>query len=179
MTKQSHKGFTLLELMIVVAIIGVLAALAIPAYQTYTIRARVAEGLLLVNSLRGELVASGRTSATDLAAFARTWNSRVGGNGLSSKYVDSILVNGTTGVVTVTYNPTTTGLPNGQNTLLFTPWNVDNNNRITSLQEAVANRTIGTVDWVCTSAGTTMAAQLGAPAEAGTIPAHFVPTSCR
>lgn len=179
MNWQSCKGFTLVELMIVVAIIGILSVLAFPAYQTYTIRARVSEGLLLVNSLRGELVASGRTSAADLAAFAQTWNSRAGGTGLASKYVDSVLVNGITGVVTVTYNPLTTGLPSGQNTLLFTPWNVDNNNRITSLQDAVTNGTVGTIDWVCTSASINMADQLGVSAEAGTIPAHFAPTSCR
>lgn len=50
MGKQNHNGFTLIELMIVVAIIGILAAVAIPAYQDYTIRAKVTEGLSLAGA---------------------------------------------------------------------------------------------------------------------------------
>src|SRR5690606_34663393 len=66
MMKSAQKGFTLIELMIVVAIIGILAAIAIPAYQDYTIRAQVTEGLNLASDLKasiGELYADRGTGA--------------------------------------------------------------------------------------------------------------------
>ena len=75
MFNKMQKGFTLIELMIVVAIIGILAAIAIPAYQDYTIRAKVTEGLNLADSAKTAVAESWQSGGvTGLAAAATAWN---------------------------------------------------------------------------------------------------------
>src|SRR5271163_2593301 len=103
MFKKLQQGFTLIELMIVVAIIGILAAIAIPAYQDYTIRAKVTEGLNLADSAKTAVAESAQSGGlTGMKAAASSWNSSF----VASKYVSSISVATGTGVITVLYNGT-------------------------------------------------------------------------
>jgi len=126
---RKQQGFTLIELMIVVAIIGILAAIAIPAYQDYTVRAKVSEGMNLASAAKlgvAEYYQSVGTIPETNATAGIAASGSIRGNNVSSVAV------GTGGAITITYSNDT----NIQdNTLILTPDFTTN---------------AGSITWTCT-----------------------------
>ena len=175
MKRYMQQGFTLIELMIVVAIIGILAAVALPAYQDYTIRAKVSEAVIAGSSVKSMFSEAFQTDGITGLDNAANAYSKVAKAEKQSKYVDDITTTaGTPWTITIAVAANAgNGIPTGLNgqTLTMSP----------NVQKAIpAAGSTGAVDWACGSATTLNAKARGlANVKAGTLPAKYAPSECR
>ena len=150
MSKSIQRGFTLIELMIVVAIIGILAAIALPAYQDYAKRAKMSEVILAASACRTTITEVYQTGSS--SPGSNNWGCEAASP--TTQYVSSIATDGA-GVVTVTSN-----VSDASGTITLTPYQ-----NATAVYTGTAASEFGTqvFKWVCT----------------GTVLANFRPGSCR
>ncbi|RZG74345.1 pilin [Acinetobacter sp. WCHAc060025] len=152
--KSVQKGFTLIELMIVVAIIGILAAVALPAYQDYTVRAKVSEAVLAGSTCRTAVTEAFQAASSIPTAGNFGCESTSGSQ--VSKYVQSVTT-GAGGVITVTTSGDDSLKGAKSTTIIMTPKQTNGN---------APDIGTGVGSWICGGGASTM-------------PPKYLPASCR
>lgn len=178
-----QKGFTLIELMIVVAIVGILAAVALPAYQDYTIRAKVTEGLLLASELKVS-VADNSANASPASTGGLFTGMAIGTNAIpavcnsvgvctrTSPTKNILALSGTTanGLIALSYS--TAIAPAAVNRLEI--WPTSNN-----LVLSAGTPATGPLVWTCFTANKVVPVSISDLTNGATLLAKFAPAECR
>ena len=168
MKRAIQKGFTLIEFMIVVAIIGILAAVALPAYQDYTVRAKVSEAILAGSQCRTSITETFQTNSSTALPVANTWGCEQNITGIAAsaatKYVLSIVTTAL-GKVTITTTADASLKDAKSTTIDMTPLKNDGAGLGTAMTTSDINLTV--FQWKC------------GPGSATPMNAKYLPGSCR
>ncbi len=162
--KRAQGGFTLIELMIVVAIVGILASFAVPAYQDYMGRSRVAEGLALAAGAKAIVAENAMAGGNDLS-YGYTPNSVATRNVVAS----GVEVNSRNGEISIKYASNVA--KEGANLLVLKP-------TASGLALAQGERPTGPIRWDCYVADTPERTGIAKPESGGTLPKNIAPADC-